>query len=169
MTRHKLNKHILTITISLIITSIVITILINLCLWKKNNHKITVFNSFGIAVVSSESMEPKLSKNDIIVIQKKEKYEVNDIVIYKKEKNLIVHRIIEINKNEIITKGDANKKEDKPINSDNIYGKVIFNIPFIGILIIFLKSNYGIISIIALIVIIFIYSCKKELKKMSKD
>jgi len=170
MTKNKQNK---SIKIRNIIRNIIIIIfieiiIINLCSWNHYNNKKTIWNTFGVAIVSSESMEPNLSKNDLIIIKKEETYKQGDVVVYKKKNKLIVHRIIEKNETRIITQGDANPKADLPISISDIYGKVYFCIPFVGRFIIFFKSTYGIISIILFIIILFIYSCKKELDIMSK-
>lgn len=161
-------KQLLKIIRNVTLILLIVMIIINLCSWNKPNNKVTVFNSFGIAIVLSESMEPKLSKNDLIVIKKLKEYKIGDIVVYQKRKDLIVHRIIDIKDNEVITKGDANLKEDKAIQMTDIYGKVQFSIPYIGLIITFFKSSYGIASIVLFIIFLFIYSCKKELEIMSK-
>ena len=51
----------------------------------------------------------------------------------KEENSFITHRVIKIDGQDLITRGDANNSEDKPIKSDQILGKVIYVIPKIGI------------------------------------
>ena len=53
--------------------------------------------------------------------------------MYKEENSFITHRVIKIDGQDLITRGDANNSEDKPIKSDQILGKVIYIIPKIGI------------------------------------
>jgi len=152
----------------IIIILCVVILFINLILWDKSNDKISIFNKVGVAVVVSNSMEPVLSINDLIVVKKQDNYDIGNIIVYKLNNELVIHRIVRIDQEKIITKGDANDYEDKPINLDQIYGKLNFSIPYVGWMISFFKSKYGIVSVIILSICIFVYSCNDELKKMSK-
>ena len=82
-------------------------------------------SGFGAAVILSGSMEPELSIDDLIIVKKSDNYDVGDIVVYQRNYELIVHRIVEINGNNVITKGDANNIEDDPISKKQIIGKVV--------------------------------------------
>ena len=62
-----------------------------------------------------------------------DKIKENDIITYTDDKDFITHRVIKIDGQDLITRGDANNSEDKPIKSDQILGKVIYIIPKIGI------------------------------------
>lgn len=167
--RNKKNLSSLLKNISKFVVILSISILfINLLLWDTSNGKVSIFNKVGVAVVVSNSMEPILSVNDLIVTKKQDSYSVGDVVVYKSNNELIIHRIVRMEQEKIITKGDANDYEDKPINLNKICGKLSFSIPNIGGTISFFKSKYGIFSVITLVVCMFIYSCNDELKKMSK-
>lgn len=84
---------------------------------------------FGLEVliVKSNSMNPIIYKDDIVVIKKQDEYEIGDIISYKDvQGNTITHRIIEKNEDVYCTKGDNNNtKDDIPIHIENIQGKVI--------------------------------------------
>ena len=103
---------------------------------------------FGAAVVLSGSMEPTLSVNDLIIVKEQEQYAVEDIVVYQSN-SLIVHRIVDMNDTQVITKGDANNVQDSAITKDAIKGKVVCVIPFVGSMINLLKTPLGIVIIIA--------------------
>lgn len=154
---------------NIIIILFVIIFFINLNLWNETNTKISIFNKIGLAVVVSDSMEPVLSVNDLIVINKKDNYQVGDIIVYRFNNELIVHRIVKINQEQIVTKGDANKYEDNAISLDKVYGKLGFSIPYVGGIVNFFKTGYGIFSVIALVVFMFIYSYMSEQKEMVND
>ena len=85
---------------------------------------------FGIktAIVLTGSMEPTLQINDFIVVKKAKNIKINDIISYKDEnsKNEVLHRVISINGNKIITKGDANNTADKPITINQVTGVYLF-------------------------------------------
>lgn len=98
-----------------------------------------VFPLFMIGV-GSQSMSPRISKGDAVILRKLPKYAAlkkNDIVGYKKDGITVVHRIVDIerNKKEIsyVTKGDANNSNDSQrVKRDQIVGIVEFKIPYIA-------------------------------------
>ncbi len=98
-----------------------------------------VFPLFMIGV-GSQSMSPRISKGDAVILRKLPKYAAlkkNDIIGYKKDGITVVHRIVDIerNKKEIsyVTKGDANNSNDsQKVKRDQIVGIVEFKIPYIA-------------------------------------
>ncbi len=102
----------------------------------------------GVAVVLSGSMEPVLSVDDVIIVRETEDCGINDIVVYDTGREMVVHRIIERDGDTVITKGDANNTSDEPISVDAIRGKVIFTIPYAGVVVKALRSPAGIIIIL---------------------
>jgi len=110
---------------------------------------------FGTAVVLSGSMEPAISVNDLIIVSENKRYAEGDIVVYQDGGSLVVHRVIEIDGNEIITKGDANNVADNPMEKSLVKGTVIGIIPGIGSLVRFIKTPTGtILFVLAAIVLI---------------
>lgn len=85
-------------------------------------------NMFGYSVFSTEtgSMSPTMEKGDIVIIKIGDEIREKDIITYKKENALITHRIVDINEDTIIAKGDNNNTEDEPINKNQVIGKAIF-------------------------------------------
>jgi signal peptidase I len=89
-------------------------------------------------------------------------YPNGTIVVYRSPNNdeLIVHRAIEkktINdKVYYVTKGDGNLGQDPDVPAENIIGKVIFRIPWVGHLALFMRNSSGVYLIIALIIILII-------------
>lgn len=93
---------------------------------------------FGIKLfrVGSGSMNPYLKINDIIVVKSQDEYQINDVITYKiKDNELITHRIVDINNNKVVTKGDANNIVDKPIKKKNIIGKVVSKTTSLGFIV----------------------------------
>ena len=123
-----------------------------------------VAHNFKLAIVMSESMEPTLNKNDLILVKKQKDYNINDIVVYKKNKNCIVHRIVEITREKVITKGDANNINDDEIEKNNIEGKVILNIHQIGKFILFIQNKKAIASMIWILIILILLVNKKKVE-----
>lgn len=85
-------------------------------------------NIFGYSFfrVETGSMSGTFEINDIIIVKITKNVKNNDIITFKEKDNIITHRIIKIDGEEIVTKGDANNSEDEAISKDVIIGKVIF-------------------------------------------
>ena len=80
---------------------------------------------YGAALVLTGSMEPTIMADDLILVSAHESYDAGDIVVYQSGRILVVHRILRMEENAIITKGDANQAEDEPVAPEQIKGKVI--------------------------------------------
>ena len=104
---------------------------------------------YGASVVLSGSMEPEFSKGDLIIVGEADSYQERDIVVFQDGASLVVHRIIEIDGEKIITQGDANNVPDEPIASSVIKGKVLFHIDKLGTIVSFFKTPVGTVLIIA--------------------
>lgn len=123
----------ITATISDILIIILFLILV-LFMYSKFISKDKIPNIFGYSLlrIASGSMESKYHVGDYIIIKEQNKYEVNDVVTYIDDyNNLVTHRIVKIDENEVITKGDANNTEDEPFDIVNIQGKVVYKLPSI--------------------------------------
>lgn len=90
-------------------------------------------------VILSGSMEPSIKPGDMVIIDTADINDITkgDIIEFKVLNNSVIHRVVKIvyenGNRRYITKGDANKKEDKYIVTDSqVIGKYIFNIPYIG-------------------------------------
>lgn len=117
----------------------------------------TVFG-YAILEVVSGSMEPTIHVGDMIVIDTyDEMYEKDDIVtFYDKEGSFTTHRIIDIDGEEMTTKGDNNNTKDtEAITKEKIVGKYIFKIGGAGIILAAFKSPLT----MALILIIGVLIC----------
>ena len=69
----------------------------------------------GAANVLSDSMEPAFSRGTLLIVKKEENLKEGDIVVYQSGKNLIVHRIVRLDENQVVTQGDANNVPDEPL------------------------------------------------------
>lgn len=88
---------------------------------------------WSFAHVVSGSMEPTVPVGSLIAVQEQEEYQVGDIVMYRHENGLIVtHRIVALDGDTIITKGDANNATDPPFHQDQLIGKIQWFAPGIG-------------------------------------
>ena len=80
-------------------------------------------------------MVPTFYKGDMIVVQGVDHVAVGDIIVFNVPDRSypIIHRVYEINGNEIRTKGDNNLYVDPWITKqENIYGKAVLKFPLLG-------------------------------------
>ena len=124
---------------------------------------------YGAAVVLSGSMEPEFSEGDLIIVNETDVYEINDIVVFQDGNSLVVHRIINIEGETITTKGDANNTPDEPINVSTIKGKVLFWIPSAGSVVGFLKTQVGVLCIVAAAIALIEIPHRNEKKKDDEE
>lgn len=124
---------------------------------------------YGAAVVLSGSMEPELSKGDLIIVKEVSTLEMDQVVAFQDGQSLVVHRIVEIGDETIITKGDANNVEDEPIEKSRVKGEVVFAIPYMGSIIEFIKTPLGTIAIIALAILLLEIPRLREKKKDAEE
>ena len=120
---------------------------------------------FGSAVVLSGSMEPTLQVDDLILVREKAEYEVDDIVVFQDGHSLTVHRLIALDGDRIITKGDANNIADDPITPDRIIGAVYLRIPFLGMIARILKTPVGIGLLLVAAILLVEVSYRSEKKE----
>jgi len=92
-----------------------------------------------VVAVESNSMVPTFYKGDILIIQGQKSYNVGDIIVFSPSPTYtpIVHRIIKINEDGTYqTLGDANNGVqlpfEKSIRYEQIHGKMILRIPYLG-------------------------------------
>ena len=176
--KRKMNeKKIKLKSIGRIVLLIVISIAIGLRLYSWNaetlaGNSMPMPFGFGVSVVLSGSMEPELSVNDIVIVHEAESYEVDDVVVFQDGNSLVIHKIISIDGEEIVTKGVANKVADAPITLSDVKGKMIAHIPYVGAAARFLKTPVGsvllIVAAIALFELPYLQKRKKDTDELEK-
>ena len=139
-----------------------------------NSSGYTGFFGIGEAVVSSESMEPKINKGDLVFYTKPniDNLELGDTVIYKKQgadgQILVIHDIIKINENTVITQGIANTVADEEFDKNMIVGKYQFRMPQMGRVISVLSAPIAPFLILAIIVVLAFVRIKLYCIKKNK-
>lgn len=156
----------------IILAILMILFIINIILsFEENTH------IFGIHIfnIISESMEPTLEKNDIVIVQKCKESQLHkgDIITFLQDEKIISHRILNIVKENGITKyetkGDNNKIADSnKVEFEQIYGKVVFKIKNIGQIVNYIQNIRGFINIIILAIIIYIFVSLRDKQKNNR-
>jgi len=102
---------------------------------------------FYPTIVGSGSMQPTLEVGDIAIVisTKSSQIKVGDIIQYWQDEEMKLHRVVEITGTEsgriFVTKGDANTAPDpNPVFPNQIRGKLIYSIPKLGWVSIYLKE-----------------------------
>lgn len=134
------------------------------------HEPLPMLGGIGQAIVLSGSMEPEISVNDLLIIQKCGNYDEGDIITYIDAKNtLVTHRIIKIDGTEITAKGDANNTCDPVFEEERIKGKVIAIIPKAGYVMNIIQNPMCIFVIIVVTFILAERSYRKEQKKKNQN
>lgn len=124
--------------------------------------------------VATGSMSNTIEIGDVILVKLIEPNETlseNEIVVFTQDTTLVTHRIIKINGDQIITKGDANNTQDDPISRGQIIGKVVKIIPDVKMwkeIILTPKVLIPTSISILLLWIFFSYDKEKDVKKTKK-
>lgn len=148
----KVIKRIFTIVITIILVAIFTLNVYNIINIKYLKKDITPVFGYTMLEVVSGSMEPEIQVGDIVIIDVLAKdYKINDIVTFKEENGaMVTHRIISIDGNKMVTKGDSNNTADPENTTDNIVGKYVGKIRGLGRILSSLKSPVTMILILVI-------------------
>lgn len=134
--------------------------------------------NYQIKIVLSGSMEPAIKTGSIVVVKPAKVYEIGDTVTFgedTREKVPTTHRIVEMHvvsgESRYITRGDANGGNDgKEITEDEIIGKVLFSIPYLGFILDIARKPIGFAFLIGIPALAIIseefMKIWREMKKM---
>lgn len=128
-------------------------------------------NNVELFVIQSGSMEPTIKTGSLTISKPADNYSVGEIITYanaNNSKQIITHRIAETNESGkiFLTKGDANEDVDpKPVNLEDIKGRLLFWVPYLGYPIGFAKTYQGLILLVIIPSTIIVYDEFLSLKK----
>lgn len=111
------------------------------------------------------SMEPTINVNSLILIKEQKSYKVNDIITFKSKNSYVTHRIVSIEEDKVITKGDNNNTEDKPISKKDIVGKLVRELKVYGFIMYLLSNPITWALIISIFLISLSINGNKERQK----
>ena len=107
---------------------------------------------YPMAAITSGSMWPVLGEGDLVFVQGvsgKEELKIGDVIVYRNKVNntFTIHRIVKMNEDTLVTKGDANFNEDAPTSYSGVVGKALvlfgdkpFHIPYLGSITVFANN-----------------------------
>src|SRR3989344_49666 len=158
----KIIQIILTLAIFVLLPAVVFTLITS------KTNAILGIQSF---VVLSGSMQPAIPVGGIVYTQKQASYQKGDIVAFKSGDVNVTHRIVDVeNDGSFVTRGDANNASDsKTVAVNDILGKELVFLPYVGNMIIFLKTPIGFFGSVVFPITVFIvlelWNLKKEIEK----
>jgi signal peptidase len=132
---------------------------------------------YKLYTVQSGSMLPQIKIGSIVVSRQASAYQVGDIITFKNAPAPVTHRIFSATESagrlNFITKGDANETPDtEPVLQEQVLGKVIATLPFLGYPVAFAKTKQGFLFLIIIPAVIIVYSeilnIKNEVIKLLK-
>jgi len=96
------------------------------------------YEDFGISLADAGNwiFQNGFSKGDVIFVVAAKNIEVGDVIIFNGGSSYpIIHRVIDADDGEFITKGDNNPEIynfDRDINEEQVIGKALFKVPAVG-------------------------------------
>ncbi len=150
----KITKLILNIlcVMTVLIIILGISYVIQITIMKKKYANVIGYSLFEVL---TGSMTPTINIGDDVLIKITKDIQKGDIVVFDNQENdnFIIHRVIQINENEIITKGDSNNTEDIAISKENVIGKTLIIFPKLGKIQEFFRKPYIFIPLVDVIII----------------
>jgi signal peptidase len=128
---------------------------------------------YDLDIVRSGSMEPAINVGDMVLAGPVGTGGIKPgvIISYEAGKNLITHRVLSIDGNTLITKGDANKEPDpNPVRLSQVQSRYIFRIPYVGYVAGFLRTRPGwLLSIVLPSIVLVGFIVKDIIKEASRN
>jgi signal peptidase I len=109
------------------------------------------------AVLSGNSMEPRLERGDLVLARKQSSYKVGEVVLYEDHETgaRVLHRIIADRNGHFVTKGDNNDFIDPVHPAPNqVVGKLWFAVPGAGTVLAWLKQPVNLAILLTLLVLV---------------
>lgn len=176
----KLLENIKTVVFFIISGVLVLYIAINIFM-PENTVKVFGFKPY---VVVTDSMEPYINVNDLIIVKnpKSDELEEEDIITfyadinYDGEKEIVTHYIYSISENDdgylffkthrYFAEGEQVFYDNWVISEDDILGEHAFTISYVGAVVGFVKSSFGIAAMVVNVgVILGIFYIMKKTEK----
>lgn len=161
----KIVKRLLIGIVTVLLTLMFVFNIYNFISIKILHKDIADFGGFAILEVVSGSMEPTIHIGDLIIIDTKANlYQKDDIVtFYDENGSFVTHRIVSINENEMITKGDNNNTEDEATDVSKIVGRYVTKISNAGKILASFKNPLVLLLILVIgLLFCFLISTDKD-------
>jgi signal peptidase len=104
---------------------------------------------YNMRLVRSESMKPAINMGDMVITGPlggplNGEVKTGSIVTYQYGEELITHRVLSVDGETLVTKGDAVEDPDPwPVTLSDVHGVYLFKIPYIGYIANFVGTRFG--------------------------
>lgn len=129
--------------------------------------------------IQSNSMSPAINVGSLCFVHSQDDYRLNDVITFNIEDTYVTHRIACDNGDDTyVTKGDANSSVDSfVLSKENIKGKVVLSLPWLGYVIAMLSTVAGKIAMLVVMVVLCVISIvfgrspkeEKSMDELSKE
>ncbi|MBQ8027605.1 MAG: signal peptidase I [Clostridia bacterium] len=113
-----------------------------------------------VYAVATPSMEDQIPEGSIVFVHSADEYSRGEVITAALSNgNTFTHRIISVDKEAelIYTKGDSNPSPDPlPTSLDDVVGKVVFSVPYLGFLSLNFNSSTVIFVLAAVLIVLMI-------------
>ena len=151
-------------TVSTLLIAVEVLIILCIVICRISGNIPSVFG-YQLYVIVSPSMEPEIKVGDMIISKEYggQELAVGDVVTYMGREGdmagkVITHEIVEINGEQIITKGTANTAEDPAIASDDILAVMVYKTVILSVVYRVISSTAGFICLVLLPLVAMIVS-----------
>lgn len=134
-----------------------------------NGNQMPMPFGYGASVVLSGSMEPALHVNDLVIVRRAGQVQPGDVVVYQSGNILVIHRVVSVTEDTIVTQGDANNVADDPISPEAVKGVVVCAIPGIGAVIWALKKPPVVIALLLVALLLNERAFRKERSRKDQE
>ncbi len=104
---------------------------------------------FVFYMQESDDMAPQFESKDVIVIKKGDQYKAGDIVLYfdGKDSTYKVHQVVSLSGDSVTTKCAKCTANNEAISTDNVVGRAVGKVLFMGAVVNFFKQKSVLIGI----------------------
>lgn len=145
-----------------------ILFLINTSISKKDYFKLFRMSLF---CMKTDLMEEDINKNDLVIVKEVEDKDLqdSDIIAYEVNGKIRINKIMYYEQEGYTTKSNKNYYPDiEKITINQIVGKKVINIPFLGLVIELLQSKIASIYTLLFLIFIFWYNRYMHIKKKER-
>ena len=131
------------------------------------------FHPFGISLFSmhTDLMENEINKNDFVIVKEvmDSELQVGDIIAYEVNDQVRINKIVD-KQDVYTTKFNQNYYPDiEKITFNQIIGKEVVNIPFLGILLDILQSKVFSVLVLVFLIFVFWYNTYTHAKRKERE
>jgi signal peptidase len=116
-------------------------------------------------VVQNGSMTPTIPQWSLILVHQ-DHYQVGQVVTFHKSGVLVTHRVTATNPDgTLVSNGDANRTTDPdPLPPSEVIGGVVHSVPWVGGLMVFFRTLWGIATLVIAVVMVMIATHRSDAK-----